>query len=445
MNTSATSQPKLDERKDHSKVVPTSDSCRSARKYLLPLLILFVLVTVPWALRTLTSKPNELKAEQEIRQMTESQREKLNHQFQKFNHLPPAKRDLYRNLHQTLHQPSAEHAELRTILDRYEIWVKDLTLEQWDQLRQQQDPVAKAEIVASLFLQQEESAAKLEDIVTGKISMEQRRGVGFFSRLPFKNFPRAAEILEETLPSHLQPAAKVTGASRHIQVLRSLVTHLKSQDPKTRKAWPPEEIRQEIQQAMLPSTMESFYEKLSPSEKKGRLVGLLIMGLFHEISREATPNEEQLKRFIQTLPRTEREAILSQSSRDARRTFIGKYQYRVYSKLSPQLVKLRQEFMELDPDLKIPRALEAPRFDFKSRHDHHSRNNSYPNREEGTRPRPGLPPRGPQDPRRSFNPGEQEESHRTRPLGKFPFRPARREANELPQGNPPPSKPPIPN
>lgn len=268
----------------------------------------------------------EVRANRErIEAMTELERRQLEQRFARYRELPTDERDRLRSMHTEIEG----NADLSRTVAAYRRWVETLSPLEREELRRETDPEAKLALVRRIRGRQQEEEQR-----------SKRRPIEFVSRAwggprPPKIDDAVYETVFKTLAERLPSPERarlddVDGTlARRVAILRLTIDRSR----RGSQGRPSKVLDDETVDAVVANLPNGPIKEMIDSAKitegkRMRLVGLISISLWRDISEEVTrrkPNPDELWKFFSELPAEERNRMTSLSRSELERELTRKY------------------------------------------------------------------------------------------------------------------------
>lgn len=302
-----------------------------------------------------------------IEAMSQSERARLQRNYETFLALSEAERDKYRRLHRELENDARNGGNLGQVLRRYNEWLKTLLPFQREELRGRHDPMARMELVEQYkdeqrreqwirtlpehqqrWLRKEddpEKRRKLEEKFRSEQERRQgRRGslspgavgphIGRSSdrdeKLCRDDFAAVMKLVEQSVelpPERRDELPSTTTAQRHLLVLIE-ATRREQQPggkPADRLHWPDEALLARIIEAVPDEVRRRIDALDSVDERRRYVANLVVRSFLSEWWKEVDPGEENLRQFFDELDGSEKDRIMSLTGHWQKRELVRRY------------------------------------------------------------------------------------------------------------------------
>jgi len=257
-----------------------------------------------------------------IERMTPAERARLERNFRAFLALGESERDRYRKLHRDLEADAQSGGKLRDLLRGYSEWLASLTPYQREEIRNETDPIARAQLVRRLRNEQREQSDRAAPRRQG---LMQRTPAGGLERLLLAPRLQPADldaltaILEEDLGLNAKERQRLHALpprERHLHVLKqALLAELPGPARGGPARWPDDALLDRMIRALTTDSIRNRLLMIREPQRRRQALGLAVAGALAaewrpELDR-VEPQEEELKSFFLGLDPARREELIN--------------------------------------------------------------------------------------------------------------------------------------
>lgn len=258
----------------------------------------------------------------EIEAMTETERNRLKHNYERYLKLNDEERKRCHKLHNAVEND----ASLRDTLTAYHEWLKTLSPWKRDELRKTTDPQARLELIRKIKDEQNARDRQRRDWFRRS---NYGRGPGFGHYMNREEFATFMQNVEAILRSNsddpplfdhskidqdkLKELESLDGSARYVQLMEILLNASEMPPIPRRGRWVSDRMTERMIAAIPNDDVRQQFEKSdTPVSRRLWLVAHLVGGLMMETQAEwkvQQPTQEELAKFFKELDTDDREKI----------------------------------------------------------------------------------------------------------------------------------------